>query len=125
MRNSRRIRQSRIRLGALAALVALFCGMALERYLSAGLSFDALLGLRHLVYGDRHTLDESRVAVVAIDEATFDDPAFKDIPLALWAPQFAEALDIIDRAGPSAIGADILLLVGYGLIVLRRRAKLR
>ena len=64
MRNSRRIRQSRIRLGALAALVALTCGMALERYLSAGLSFDALLSLRHLVYGDRHAPGESRVCLL-------------------------------------------------------------
>ena len=103
MRHSRRIQ-----LGALAALIALFCGMALERYLSAGLSFDALLGLRHLAFGDRHAPEDSRVVVVAIDEATFADPAFKDIPLALWAPQFAEALDRIDRADPAVIGADIL-----------------
>jgi adenylate cyclase len=102
------MRQSRIRLGALAALIALFCGMMVERYLSAGLSFDALLSLRHLVFGDRHAPEESRVVVVAIDEATFDDPEFKDIPLALWAPQFAKALDLIDRAGPAVIGADIL-----------------
>lgn len=75
------MRQSRIRLGALAALIALFCGMVVERYLSAGLSFDSLLSLRHLAFGDRHAPEESRVVVVAIDEATFADPAFKDIPL--------------------------------------------
>ncbi len=102
------MRHTRIQLGVLAALLALGCGIALERYLSAGLSFDALLSLRHAVLGDRHAPESSRVVVVAIDEATFADPAFRDAPLALWAPQFATVLDSLDRAGASVIGADIL-----------------
>ena len=102
------MRNPRIQLGVLAALIALCCGIALERYLSAGLSFDALLSLRHAVFGDRHAPESSPVVVVAIDEATFADPAFRDTPMALWAPQFATVLDSLDRAGASVIGADIL-----------------
>lgn len=102
------MRNPRIQLAALAALIALICGILLESYLSAGLSFDALLSLRHAVFGDRHAAADSRVAVVTIDEATFADPAFKDTPMALWAPQFAKVLEVLDRAGATVIGADIL-----------------
>ena len=102
------MRNPRIQLGILAALIAFGCGILQERYLSAGLSFDALLSLRHAVFGDRHAPQDSRVVVVAIDEATFADPAFRDTPMALWAPQFATVLDALDRAEARVIGADIL-----------------
>ena len=102
------MRNPRIQLGILAALIALCCGILQERFLSAGLSFDALLSLRHAVVGDRHAPQDSRVVVVAIDEATFADPAFRDTPMALWAPQFAAVFDALDRAGARVIGADIL-----------------
>ena len=100
------MRNPRIQLGILAALIALCCGILQERFLSAGLSFDALLSLRHAVFGDRHAPQDSRVVVVAIDEATFADPAFRDTPMALWAPQFATVFDALDQAGARAIGAD-------------------
>lgn len=99
---------ARLGLAVIAALIGLLCGFALERQLSAGLSFDALLTLRHMVLGDRHAPEASRVAVVTVDESTFADPAFRDMPMALWAPQFAKVLGAIDAAGATAIGVDIL-----------------
>lgn len=102
------MRRLKLLLATLAALVALGCGMLIERYLSAGLSFDALLTLRYVALGDRHGAQDSPVAVVAIDEATFADPAFRNVPWALWSPQFARVLESLDRAGARVIGADIL-----------------
>jgi adenylate cyclase len=100
--------KSRVLLAVIAAFIAYACGILVERYLSAGLSFDALISLRHVVQGDRHALDSSRVAVVVIDEATFADEDFRDIPWALWSPQFSKVMGALDRAGATVIGADIL-----------------
>jgi adenylate cyclase len=99
---------ARLGLAIIAALIGLLCGFALEKRLSSGLSFDTLLTLRYMLLGDRHAPDASRVAVVTIDEATFADPAFADMPMALWAPQFAKVLNAIDQAGAAAIGVDLL-----------------
>lgn len=103
------MRAARLRLAVIAALVGLLCGQAFQQYLTAGLSFDALLTLRHMASGDRHPPEASRVAVVNIDEATFEDPAFRDTPWALWAPQFAKVIGAIDEAGAAVIGVDLLL----------------
>jgi len=102
------MRAARLRLASIAALIGLLSGYMLEQHLSAGLSFDSLLALRHLAFGDRHAADASRVAVVTIDEATFADPAFVDTPMALWAPQFAKVLGALDSAGATVIGVDLL-----------------
>jgi class 3 adenylate cyclase/CHASE2 domain-containing sensor protein len=99
---------ARLGLAIIAALIGLLCGFALEKRLSSGISFDTLLTLRHILLGDRHAPDASRVAVVTIDEATFTDPAFADTPMALWAPQFAQVLGAIDQAGATVIGVDLL-----------------
>lgn len=102
------MRAARLRLAVVAVLIGLVSGFLIEQRLSAGLSFDALLSLRHAMLGDRHGVESSRVAVVTIDEATFADPTFRDTPMALWAPQFARVMEAIDRAGATVIGADIL-----------------
>src|ERR1700741_2722012 len=99
---------ARLGLALIAALVGLLCGFALEKQLSSGLSFDALLTLRHMLLGDRHAPDASRVAVVTIDESTFADPAFADMPMALWAPQFATMLSALDQVGAAVLGVDLL-----------------
>jgi class 3 adenylate cyclase len=98
----------RARFAAIVAILALLIGFLTERYLTFGPSFDALLTLRHMVFGDRHQVSDSQVVVVNIDEATFAAPGFKDVPLALWAPQFATVLDGLDRAGAEVIGVDII-----------------
>ncbi|HWA50376.1 MAG TPA: adenylate/guanylate cyclase domain-containing protein [Dongiaceae bacterium] len=99
---------ARLGFAIIAALIGLLCGFATEKRLSAGLSFDTLLTLRHMLLGDRHAADASRVAVVTVDEATFADPAFADTPMALWAPQFAKVLSALDEAGAAVIGVDLL-----------------
>jgi class 3 adenylate cyclase len=99
---------TRVRFAAIVAVLALVIGFATERYIAYGLSFDALLTLRHMVFGDRHRAPDTQVVVVNIDEATFAAPGFKETPWALWAPQFATVLDGLDRAGAKVIGVDII-----------------
>jgi hypothetical protein len=66
------------------------------------------LALRHLFIGDRHEIARSPVVVLAIDEATFDHPSLRDIPMALWNPQFGRTIAALDEAGAKVIGLDII-----------------
>jgi adenylate cyclase len=100
--------KTRVRFAAIVAVLALLIGFLTDRELTRGLSFDALLTLRHAVFGDRHQDRASDVVVVNIDENTFLAPGFADQPFAFWAPQFASVLDAIDAAGAKVIGADLL-----------------
>jgi class 3 adenylate cyclase len=100
--------KTRVRFAAIVAVLGLLIGFAVERYLAYGLSFDALLTLRHWAFGDRHPAADTDVVVVNIDQATFDDPAFKEVPWGLWAPQFAAVLNALDQSGAKVIGADII-----------------
>jgi class 3 adenylate cyclase len=99
--------KARVRFAAIVAILALAIGVLTERFLAYGLSLDALLTLRHAIFGDRHPSGTSQVVVVNIDEATFDTSAFEK-PFALWAPQFATVLDAIDAAGAKVIGVDLI-----------------
>ena len=99
--------KTRLRFAAIVAVLALLIGLVTEYSLTKGLSFDALLTLRHAIFGDRHPNPDAEVVVVNIDENTFELPAF-DQPFALWGPQFATVLDAIDRAGAKVIGIDII-----------------
>jgi len=100
--------KTRVRFAAIVAVLALAIGFITERELARGLSFDSLLTLRHMTFGDRHRDQPSEVVVVNIDENTFLAPGFADQPFAFWAPQFASVLDAIDAAGAKVIGADLL-----------------
>ena len=68
--------KTRVRFAAIVAVLALLIGFLAERELTRGLSFDALLTLRHAVFGDRHQGQVSDVVVVNIDEDTFDAQGF-------------------------------------------------
>jgi adenylate cyclase len=100
--------KTRVRFAAIVAVLALLIGFITERELTKGLSFDALLTLRHSVFGDRHPTEMPQVVVVNIDENTFGAPGFSEIPLALWGPQFASVLDALDAAGAETIGVDLI-----------------
>jgi CHASE2 domain-containing sensor protein len=75
--------KTRVRFAAIVAVLALLIGFLTERQLAYGLSFDALLTLRHIVFGDRHSTPDPQVVVVNIDDATFISPGFRDTPWAL------------------------------------------
>ena len=67
----------------LVAVLALLIGVLTERFLAYGLSFDALLTLRHAIFGDRHPAETPQVVVVNIDEDTFTSPGFLDVPFTI------------------------------------------
>jgi CHASE2 domain-containing sensor protein len=90
------------------AILGLAIGFLTESELTRGLSFDALLTLRHAVFGDRHPTEKPQVVVVNVDENTFAAPGFVDVPLALWGPQFATVLDALDAADAETIGVDLI-----------------
>ena len=100
--------KTRVRFAAIVAVLALLIGVLTERFLAYGLSFDALLTLRHAIFGDRHPAETPQVVVVNIDEDTFTSPGFLDVPFTLWAPQFATVLDALDAAGAKTIGVDLI-----------------
>ena len=100
--------KTRVRFAAIVAVLALVIGFAVERYLAYGLSFDALLTLRHMALGDRHPAGDTDVVVVNIDQSTFDDPEFREVPWGLWAPHFSVVLNALDQSGAKVIGADII-----------------
>jgi adenylate cyclase len=100
--------KTRVRFAAIVAVLGLVIGFATERFLTVGLSFDALLTLRHAVFGDRHDISDSEVVVVNVYDDTFHSPAFQNTPFGLWGPQFATVLDALDQAGAKVIGADLI-----------------
>jgi adenylate cyclase len=100
--------KTRVRFAAIVAVLALLIGFITERELTRGLSFDALLTLRHMIFGDRHPTGDSPVVVVNVDEQTFGSTGFKGYPMALWGPQFATVLDALDRADAKVIGVDLV-----------------
>ena len=73
----------------------------------AGLSTDTLFWLRQTVFGPRATAAQSPIALILIDENSYD--TFKDLPKDFWAPFFGAAISAVDNAGAKLIGFDILL----------------
>jgi adenylate cyclase len=100
--------KTRVRFAAIVAVLALVIGFIAEPELTYGLSFDALLTLRHVAFGDRHQTSDAQVVVVSINGATFSAPDFNKAPMALWAQQFATVLDALDNAGAKVIGVDLI-----------------
>jgi adenylate cyclase len=53
--------------------------------------------------------DAMHTAVIAVDDATLIE--YKDDPLAFWAPYWAQAMDVLTRAGVKATGLDFIYTV--------------
>jgi adenylate cyclase len=49
------------------------------------------------------------IAIVAVDEATYRDPYFRELPQALWTPYMGDILEKVLDAGPKAVGIDIII----------------
>jgi adenylate cyclase len=94
--------------GTIAICGSIILGAALGAWF-AGPSLDLLLSTRHALWGDRHQISDSRVAVVAIDEETLARADLKDLPLALWGPQLGTTVASLQNANAAVIGFDIIL----------------
>jgi len=83
---------------------------------------DFLLPLRHLAFGPLFAPAQSDVVVVAVDEQTYQTAPFANTPKVAWTPYLGYIIDSVNRAGPKAIGLDMVfpttldrpeLLLGY------------
>ncbi|HET6220528.1 MAG TPA: adenylate/guanylate cyclase domain-containing protein [Dongiaceae bacterium] len=93
-----------------AALVALAISAGLRGGAGQvdGLSLDLLFWLRQQAFGARVDSATSPVAVIAIDEETYRQPPFKDLPNVLWTPQIARVLDATLAGGAAVVAFDII-----------------
>jgi adenylate cyclase len=92
-------------------LVALVCGLvpALPPFnFSHGWSIDALTALRWKVFGARLDPAAIPVAVIAIDEETYQTPPFKGSPTLTWTTEIGRVLNAVIDGGARVAGFDIV-----------------
>src|ERR1700737_732093 len=101
-----------IRRDAVAIIVvALACGLGSgcsPFSLIHGWSIDALTALRWQMFGARRDPASTPVAVIAIDEETYETPPFKGSPAITWTPEIAQVLTAIIAGGAKVVGFDIV-----------------
>jgi adenylate cyclase len=92
-------------------LVALMCGVVstLPPFsLIHGWSIDALTRLRWEVFGTRRDPAAMPVAVIAIDEETYETPPFKGSPTLTWTTELGRVLNAVVDGGARVVGFDIV-----------------
>src|SRR6476646_7584892 len=103
---------SAIRRDAIAVLlVALLSGLASAlppASLMHGWSIDVLTGLRWKLFGARHDAASAPVAVIAIDEETYDTPPFKGTPTPAWTTEIGRVLTAVLDGGAKVAGFDVV-----------------
>jgi adenylate cyclase len=101
-----------VRRDALAiVLAALACGLvtALPPFsLVHDWSIDALTALRWQAFGTRRDPAAAPVAVIAIDEETYDTTPFKDSPTVTWTSEIGRVLNAVIDGGAEVVGFDIV-----------------
>jgi class 3 adenylate cyclase len=92
-------------------LVAFACGLlsTLPPFnLIHGWSIDALTALRWEVFGMRRDPASTPVAVIAIDEETYETPPFKGSPTTTWTTEVGRVLNAVIDGGAKVVGFDIV-----------------
>jgi len=92
-------------------LVALACGVAfiLPPFgFIHGWSIDALTALRWEFFGARRDPASTPVAVIAIDEETYETPPFKGSPTLTWTTEIGRVLNAVIDGGAKVVGFDIV-----------------
>src|SRR5260370_5462651 len=104
---------SAIRRDAVAIiLVAVACGLATvfpPFSFIHGWSIDALSALGWQVLGARCDPSATPVAVIAIDEETYETPPFKGSPTVTWTTEIGRVLNAVLEGGARVVGCDIVL----------------
>src|ERR1700686_501139 len=93
-------------------LVALACGLlsTLPPFsLIHGWSIDALTALRWQVFGARLDPAPKPVAVIAIDQETYETSPFKGSPTVTWTTEIGRVLNAVIDGGAKVVGFDIVL----------------
>jgi adenylate cyclase len=92
-------------------LVALACGIVFVLppfNLIHGWSIDALTALRWEAFGAHRDPATMPVAVIAIDEETYQTPPFKGSPLLIWTTEIGRVLNAVIDGGAKVVGFDIV-----------------
>jgi len=92
-------------------LVALACGSAVVLPPFSVLhswSLDVLTALRWQAFGARHDPAASPVAIIAIDEQTYETPPFKGSPTLTWTTEIGRVLDAVIEGGAKVVGFDVV-----------------
>src|SRR5258708_15175852 len=104
---------SAIRRDAVAIiLVAVACGLVTvfpPFSFIHGWSIDALTALRWHVFGAGYDPSATPVVVIAIDEETYEPPAFKGSPTVTWTTEIGRVLNAVIDGGARVVGFDIVL----------------
>jgi class 3 adenylate cyclase/CHASE2 domain-containing sensor protein len=93
-------------------VVALLCGLVTSLppfSLIHGWSIDVLTALRWQVFGPRHDPASAPVAVIAIDEETYQTPPFKGSPTITWTTEIGRVLNAVIDGGAKVVGFDIVI----------------
>jgi adenylate cyclase len=92
-------------------LVALACGAVTAfppfSFLH-GWSIDALTALRWQAFGTRRDPASTPVAVIAIDEETYQTPPFKGSPTLTWTTEIGRVLNAVIDGGAKVVGFDMV-----------------
>ncbi len=76
--------------------------------LAHGWSIDALTALRWEFFGVRRDPASTPVAVIAIDEETYQTPPFKGSPTLTWTTEVGRVLNAVIDGGAKVVGFDIV-----------------
>src|SRR5579859_2319886 len=75
-----------------------------------GWSIDILTALRWKLMGARRDPAAAPVAVIAIDEETYDTPPFKSTPTSAWTTEIGRVLNAVLDGGAEVAGFDIVFV---------------
>src|SRR2546430_6867669 len=76
--------------------------------LAHGWSIDALTALRWEFFGARRDPASTPVAVIPIDEETYETPPFKGSPTLTWTTEIGRVLNAVIDGGAKVVGFDIV-----------------
>ncbi len=76
-----------------------------------GWSIDSLTALRWEAFGPRRDPASAPVAVIAIDEETYETPPFQGSPTMTWTTEVGRILDRVIEGGAKVVGFDIIFPV--------------
>ncbi len=92
-------------------VIAVACGLlsVLPPFnLAHGWSIDALTALRWQLLGPHRDAASAPVAVIAIDEETYETPPFKGSPTPIWTTEIGRVLTAVLDGGARVAGFDIV-----------------
>src|SRR4029079_12865546 len=101
------VRRDAVAILVIAVLSGLFSALPPASH-AHGWSIDILTALRWKLFGARHDAASMPVAVIAIDEDTYETPPFKGSPTSTWTTAIGRVLKAVLAAGARVAAFDIV-----------------